>query len=684
MDSETLREVLQDAAREIDRHSDDNIAINRIVESVVTEVTGSESSSVWMNEYPKLIRERKEGVRELSLEEKRGLLYKCFLTKQPAFYNYITSEKGYLPEIDNPDSIRIKSKITIPLSVQDRLIGIVTCYSSVKKIRNYTREDFERFKAITPFVIDAIIKMQRNRGNEVIVERRTGQAEDTGQRRRNRIIEKIETLEEERRQTPDVSEILERTSAIVHDIRTPANNLMGFLEILHEQVGDKRLKEYIEHAKQSAQHINELTTSILDGMAERRIREQSRPQQVNTLRFFAEVGEIFSATTYEKEIQYNIFIDPRLPKEICLETMKLKRVLMNLLGNAVKFTPEKGVIDYCVEYLPERGRLLCSVKDSGIGIPEERQAEIFKPFTQAEDSTRVRFGGSGLGLAISSEFVREMGGELRLNSQPDRGSDFSFELAVETTAAAPQLEPLADEGLEIGILYTSDRLSIVRNIIRYLVAFGIDANRIKAFKSPETIESSLSHLLVFERFLEPDLLRRCDDAGIAPLVVEEHFLTLDVDRISGAAGLISHYDFYGEKLYAYVAPKRPVRVLIVEDDRISVELIRTMLEEEYCVIDVAYSGEEGLKLLEAAASAGVPYDLLFSDHSMPGLSGDEMIRRYRERERSEGIRRLQTVSISGEPDRGGSDGIFDHYAGKPFNKSEIVGVVQALQNQSKE
>ncbi|HFC03447.1 MAG TPA: GAF domain-containing sensor histidine kinase, partial [Nitratifractor salsuginis] len=424
MDSETLREVLQDAAREIDRHSDDNIAINRIVESVVTEVTGSESSSVWMNEYPKLIRERKEGVRELSMEEKRGLLYKCFLTKQPAFYNYITSEKGYIPEIDNPDSIRIKSKITIPLSVQDRLIGIVTCYSSVKKIKNYTREDLERFKAITPFVIDAIIRMQANRGNQVIEERRQGQAKDTGQRRRNRIIEKIETLEEQSRETSDASEILEMTSTIVHDIRTPANNLMGFLEILDEQIGDKRLKEYIEHAKKSAALINDLTTSILDSMAERRIREQSRVERVNTLKFFAEVGEIFSATIYEKGLQYNIFIDPRLPKEIALETMKLKRVLMNLLGNAVKFTPENGVIEYSVVYLPETKRLLCTVKDSGIGIPEERQAEIFKPFTQAEDSTRVRFGGSGLGLSVSSEFVREMGGELRLKSQPDRGSVF--------------------------------------------------------------------------------------------------------------------------------------------------------------------------------------------------------------------------------------------------------------------
>ena len=684
MDSETLREVLQDAAREIDRHSDDNIAINRIVESVVTKVTGSESSSVWMNEYPKLIREREEGVRELSMEEKRGLLYKCFLTKQPAFYNYITSEKGYIPEIDNPDSIRIKSKITIPLSVQDRLIGIVTCYSSVKKIKNYTREDLERFKAITPFVIDAIIRMQANRGNQVIEERRQGRVEDTGQRRRNRIIEKIETLEEQSRETSDASEILEMTSTIVHDIRTPANNLMGFLEILDEQIGDKRLKEYIEHAKKSAALINDLTTSILDSMAERRIREQSRVERVNTLKFFAEVGEIFSATMYEKGLQYNIFIDPRLPKEIALETMKLKRVLMNLLGNAVKFTPENGVIEFSVEYLPETKRLLCTVKDSGIGIPEERQAEIFKPFTQAEDSTRVRFGGSGLGLSVSSEFVREMGGELHLKSQPDRGSLFYFELPLKDQEKRPQLEPFSDESLEIGILYTPDKLSTVRNLIRYLVAFGIDANRIKAIKSPEAVESTLTHLLLFEHFLDEDLLRQSNEKRIASLVVEENFLSLEADRIFGAAGIISRYDFYGEKLYAFVAPKRPLKVLIVEDDRISVELVRTMLEEEYCEIDVAYSGEEGLKLLEEAASTGTPYDLLFSDHSMPGLSGDEMIRRYREKERNEGIRRLQTVSISGDPDRGGSDGIFDHYAGKPFNKSEIVGVVQALQNQSKE
>ena len=170
-----------------------------------------------------------------------------------------------------------------------------------------------------------------------------------------------------------------------------------------------------------------------------------------------------------------------------------------------------------------------------------------------------------------------------------------------------------------------------------------------------------------------------------PLVVEENFLSLKADHISGIAGIISQYDFYGEKLYVYVAPQRPLKILIVEDDRISVELVRTMLEEEYCQIDVAYSGEEGLTLLEQALSEGKPYDLLFSDQSMPGLSGLEMIRRYRELEEQAGKKgRLRIVSISGEPAGSDSEGLFDHYAGKPFKKSEIVGVVQALQTHSKE
>jgi len=660
----------------------DNLEINRIVEELVTEVTGAERSSIWMNEYPLLVREREEGVREVSMERKEGLLYRCFVTKEPAIYNYITSEKGYLPEIDNPDAIRIKSKITIPLILKDQLLGIVTCYSSVRRIKNFSLKDLEKFQAVIPFVIDAMLTMQRNRGRKISADRRVSHRPDSGLRRRGMdLLKKIETIEKSPSDKRSSQEIQAETASIVHDIRTPANNLMGFLELLEEQIDDARLREYLEHAKNSARMINELTTSILDRAA-MRLKESPEKSTVNSVKYFAEIGEIFSARMYEKRIHYTIFIDPRIPREIEVERMKLKRVLMNLIGNAVKFTPEQGSIDFAVRYKSKDRSLHFSVTDSGIGIPEAKQKEIFKAFTQAEETTKEKYGGTGLGLAISAEYVREMGGKLQLESEVEKGSAFFFTLPVGIVDAAPKMEPVDTQALSIVILTDDETLPVAKSLARYMVKMGVGLDRIRAVREAKSIPSDTTHLIYFQRRMQEGMKWKGTAGQAKKLLVEEKFLSLNESEI-GQAALISRYGFYGEKLYAFIAPRRPLRILVVDDDRISVELVKTILQEAYCLVDTASDGREGSEKLEAALSRGKAYDLLFSDLNMPGLSGAEMIRKYRKLEESCGATPLQTVSISGDA-ASVETGVFDHYATKPFRREEILSLVRTIQNQIKE
>ena len=550
MDSKTLRKVLHDAAREIEFHSDDNSEINRILESVIRKVTGAELSLIWMNEYPRLICEHTEGIRELSLEKERGLLYRCFRTKQPAYYNALGSEKDYDPQSDNPVSLPVQSGIFIPILLgSEQLIGIVACYSLIWTAKRYTDEDLERFKELSPLITDGIIKMQENRGNKIT----SGTIEKTAETQKSRIADRKAGESTGGQNDPDrISKLLDTTAAFVHDIRTPANGLAGFLDLLYEQIREPRIRDYIAHARESAELINELTTSILDNIAGRQIQQSSHSTWVKTPDFFAEIGKIFSAKMYEKRIDYAIYIDPHLPEMFFLEAMKLKRVLMNLLGNAVKFTPENGSIEYSVEYRPEEYSFRCQVKDSGIGIPKERQKDIFKPFTQVDDSIRANYGGSGLGLTLSAEFVEEMGGELRLESAAGQGSRFYFDLPIKGQRGVPPLEPLSDKELEIGILAPAKQHVAVSNILRYLEAFGIPAVRIRRLERPEEIVASLSHLLLFEHFLDPDLLRRYNEQGVTPLIVEERFLSLDRSRLAGSAGLISCYDYYGTTLHHYL------------------------------------------------------------------------------------------------------------------------------------
>jgi CheY-like chemotaxis protein len=460
-------------------------------------------------------------------------------------------------------------------------------------------------------------------------------------------------------------------SSIVHDIRTPANGLLGFLEILQEQIDDSRLKEYVGHAKKSALLINELTTSILDGVSEGRETLNKEPQRVNTVKFFSDIAEIFSANMFKKNINYNIFIDPLLPKEIQLDSMKIKRVIMNLISNASKFTPENGSIEFSLRYKAKEKKLHIFVKDSGIGIAKEKQKDVFKAFTQAEDDTKEKYGGTGLGLSICAEYVKEMGGKLSLESKLNHGCIFYFDLAMDIKDYAKQFEAIENkESTVVAILMDTHNTVVANHIARYLVKIGVNVDQVTAITQLKQLESNVTHLISFENKLSGDLFIEIKRSNIKLLAVEENFLSLNLNNIDGAM-LISQYTYFGNTLYTFINENTIPKVLIVEDDNISIILIKAMLENEYCEIDIAENGQDGLELLSFALKSGKPYNIVYTDHNMPILSGTDMIKQYKVLEAKTSLQNTFTVSISGDEKKIGKDD-YDYFATKPFKKQEIV------------
>jgi len=683
IDISKLKDRLADASTVIGTSSN-NIEINNIVETIITDITDAEYASVWMYDSLTLTREREHGIRDVSMEAKEGLLYRCFATKKAGIYNYLTSEKGYVANIDNPDKIKMKSKIMIPLVFQDKFIGIVTAYASVKKIKNFTNEDLEIFKAITPFVIDAICKMRVNSSKDLIIDRRSKDNTDNGLRRRkNDSIDNLDHISVSKADTKNAQEILDFTSNIVHDIRTPANGLLGFLEILEEQIVDTRLKEYISHAKNSASLINELTTSILDSVSAKREPLAPGMETVNTVSFFAEIAEIFSANMYKKEINYNIFIDPMIPKEIEIDSMKIKRVIMNLISNASKFTPEHGAIEFSVRYKQKEKKLHIFVKDNGIGIAKEKQEDIFEAFKQAEENTKELFGGTGLGLAICAAYVKEMGGKLLIDSELDKGSVFYFDIPLTIKDETLLLTSISNQNIYITILLNKKNVFIANHIARYFVKTGINVDRIKAVTSLEQLPENTTHLIAFEKTIKKNLFTYSKEHKLKLMIVEENFLSLKPENLNGAA-LISQYGYYGESLYTFISEQKIPKVLIVEDDKISSMLLATMLGEEYCHVDIAENGEEGLKLLTKALQENTPYNIVYTDHNMPLLSGSDMLRDYTVIEKERSSKTITTVCISGEAGNKGNLYDFDFFAVKPFKKKEIISLFLNAINQKKE
>jgi signal transduction histidine kinase len=634
----------------------DGYVINDAIETIVKEVTHAEFASVWIYEAPCLRRERKGGEVCISMDTKEGLLYKCFATQQVVLSNYLSSEKGFVPHVDNPDGIQIKSKIMIPLTYEGKFLGIVTAYSSVKNIRKFSQQDIKLFQAITPFITEALLKLLH-------VTNETHLSHGVATATRN--LEEIQHQE-----VPTQKQEIKDIASIVHDIKTPANALSGFLEILHEHVEDARLRSYITNAFQSAQLINELTASILNGTQNSAQNQQTQKEKVATQSFFAQIGEMFSAQAYDKKISYNIFIDPFAPKEILVDTMQLRRVIMNLIANALKFTQEGGSIEFSVRFKPKEQLFHIFVKDSGIGIAKEKHAQILKPFVQADADVAKTYGGYGLGLSICSGYIQQMGGKLQLESDIGQGSVFYFDLPLEIVTKEPYFSKVVNDSITVAIVMQKENSFVANHIGRYLMKIGLQPEQIKAVAHHIQIPQEATHVIAFENRLCGDFFMALKEKKLPVLVVEEQFLKLQEENLEGA-GIISCYTFFGERLYDFIAQSRKPRVLIVEDDAISITLLENILHNEYCRIESASDGEEGLFMLREACRNHDPFDVVFTDNRMPKLTGEEMLKRYLDSCKEAKI--TTKVSISGQDV---DTDAYDVIATKPFRKKEIIQIFQ--------
>lgn len=671
IDADELKDLLNDATRKM-KSAEDNIAINTIVENLIVTAMDSEFASLWTFNESKalLLRERSDdSVREISMLDQRGVLAKCFLTLNGGIYNYLASEKEYRPETDNPDEIRMKSKIIIPLLDDDRLVGMLTAYSSVQKIKNFDEDDMEILEAMVPFMINVIYRMhpdmKEDDSERVYIGERLNQESRS-------VAKKVEEIKETQKtvETPDTT--LTFLSNTVHDIRTPANTLYGFLELLEDQIDNPRLLQYIHNAKESAQFINDLTTSILDRVSSQRERSQAKPVQVSPAKFFADIAEIFSANMFNKNIMFNIYIDPLLPKEIVVENVMLKRIIMNLIGNAYKFTPSKKTITFSVQYEASSQRILVSIKDTGIGIAQEKQDEIFKAFSQAEDDTGVNYGGTGLGLSISAQYVNDLGGELKLKSELDVGSTFYFNIPIKVINETETFKPVTNKKIHIGMLMDNKNVFTGKNLKHYLLSMGLDDENLSPIKSISKAPKKMTHLICFQNQLNDEITTFTQDNNIELLVVEESFLSLLQDEDKSNFTIISQYGYYANTLHSFISNNAQIKVLIVDDDRINIQLIRAMLEEEFCQIETAMDGEVALDMLKAGAKEGEPYSLVYLDKHMPKLSGTEVIDQFRTFEKKEKLSPVFAVSISGDSvEESKKDKHFNLYVGKPFNKKEI-------------
>ncbi len=215
-----------------------------------------------------------------------------------------------------------------------------------------------------------------------------------------------------------------------HEIRTPMNSILGFSEILEEQLVDNAEHlDYIQGIRNSGKNLLRLINDILDLSKIEAGRLEIKYEHCNPVNILSEIEQIFLIKTNEKKLDFHVYVDSKVPRGLLFDEIRLRQIFFNLIGNAVKFTSEGRI---CVNVISEvidndmsQINLLIEVIDTGIGIPKEEQTSIFKPFQQMEGQSNRKYGGTGLGLSITTKLVNMMGGTIKLRSTPGQGSTFS-------------------------------------------------------------------------------------------------------------------------------------------------------------------------------------------------------------------------------------------------------------------
>ena len=220
-------------------------------------------------------------------------------------------------------------------------------------------------------------------------------------------------------------------SNMSHEIRTPLNAIMGFIDILSEKETDSKKIDYLNTIQSSSKHLLNLINDILDFS-----KIESNKLDINKEVFVISelynlLISLYTPMLNEKNLKFKTSIDPKLPEYFYSDYSRIKQVLTNLLGNAIKFTPCDGEITFEIKLSKNKKSIEFSISDTGIGIDPKNHKKVFELFTQAETTTTQKFGGTGLGLSISANLVKLLGGKIELQSELGQGSRFYFTLPIQ-------------------------------------------------------------------------------------------------------------------------------------------------------------------------------------------------------------------------------------------------------------
>ena len=497
-----------------------------------------------------------------------------------------------------------------------------------------------------------------------------------------------------------------------HDIRTPMNAIVGFTALAASHIENRsQVEDYLSKISVSSQHLLSLINDVLDmsriesGKVTIETADVHLPDVIHDLR------TIIQSNVAAKQLELFVDTENVVHEDIVTDRLRLNQILLNILSNAIKFTPSGGTIRFRVIEMsapgPDRARFQFRVQDNGIGMSEAFQKTIFEAFTRERSSTVSGIQGTGLGMAITKNIVDMMGGTIAVSSREGEGSEFVVELPCAVSSKAQQAEPIPElQGLRA--LVADDDTDTCLSVCAMLRKIGMRSDwtgygKEAVVRAREALESQDPFRVYIIDWRMPDLngvetVRRIRKiAGDeAPILLLTAYDWADIEAEARAAGVTAFCTkplFLSELRQILAKPfekgaaaeEKPGydfsgrRILLAEDNEMNRMIAVAILEENGFAIEIAKDGQETVDKM-AERPAGY-YDVILMDVQMPRMDGYEATRRIRAME-EEGKARIPIVAVTAnafEEDRkiAMAAGMNGHLA-KPYDIAEILRTLHRI------